>query len=173
MRVKLPPDMVGPASGWPMVPERVKEPPELVPPPPSMVYQSIAKGCAAADARTRQDGRGNSNNTIDRSGHESLLCSPVSHAGLGKSIPESRLQVRRPRGGYPGPSNVIGRAQPWESSTFMDIGALAAASLEEAEEGSEVATVDAAVEWSVAGSPASKSKKKAARSPPSTPPLLS
>ena len=38
---KLPPVIGGPASGWPMVPLTAYTPPVLVPPPPSMVNQSM------------------------------------------------------------------------------------------------------------------------------------
>src|SRR6266581_496040 len=41
VREKLPPLITGPASGWPMVPLTEYTPPVLVPPPPSIVNQSI------------------------------------------------------------------------------------------------------------------------------------
>src|SRR5262245_41094431 len=47
MRAKLPPvSGCGLASGWPMVPLNEYTPPVLVPPPPSMVNQSMEKDCA-------------------------------------------------------------------------------------------------------------------------------
>src|SRR6185436_16732579 len=41
VREKSPPLIAGPASGWPMVPLTENTPPVLVPPPPSIVCQSI------------------------------------------------------------------------------------------------------------------------------------
>src|SRR6058998_3921140 len=55
---KFPP-LITPASGWPMVPLTEYTPPVLVPPPPSMVNQSMVKDCACTNEQE-------SNNSINR-----------------------------------------------------------------------------------------------------------